>query len=99
MSRLLMLCAPETAFTKTRTYSFMYSNSNGKEQDPHKDYIPEAIANVTKKFPGTIPCSMIVALMPGTRLKVFAECFGTVDPTKAKVSSFVLEMLSSFDLT
>eukprot|EP00644_Phytophthora_capsici_P011280 jgi/Phyca11/16218/fgenesh1_pg.PHYCAscaffold_18_\ len=54
-----------------RTYSFMYSKSNGKEQDPHKDYIPEAIANITKKFPGTIPCSMIVALMP--------------DPTKAKV--------------
>ncbi|KAG1687780.1 hypothetical protein DVH05_004649 [Phytophthora capsici] len=68
-----------------RTYSFMYAKSNGKEQDPHKDYIPEAIANGTKKFPGTIPCSMIVALMPGTRLKVFAGCFDTVDPTKAKV--------------
>ncbi|RLN82425.1 hypothetical protein BBJ28_00012369 [Nothophytophthora sp. Chile5] len=66
-----------------KTYSFMHSVAGGEEQDPHKDFIPETIAEVTKQYPGAIPCSMIVVLMLETRLKVFASCFDTVDKTKA----------------
>ncbi|POM75430.1 Hypothetical protein PHPALM_7471 [Phytophthora palmivora] len=52
-------------------YSFMKSEKGGREQDPHQDYTPAAIAKVANKYPGTIPCSMIVALGEGTKLQVF----------------------------
>ncbi|POM81600.1 Hypothetical protein PHPALM_415 [Phytophthora palmivora] len=45
------------------------------EQKPHQNYTPAAIAKVTNKHPGTIPCSMIVALEEGTKLKVFDGCY------------------------
>ncbi|OWY96438.1 hypothetical protein PHMEG_00033292 [Phytophthora megakarya] len=67
-----------------RTYSFMHSRGGGVEQAPHQDYAKEAITDVTSAYPG-LPCSLIIALIPGTRLKVFAGCFTTVDVTKAVI--------------
>ncbi|POM62520.1 hypothetical protein PHPALM_28317 [Phytophthora palmivora] len=66
-------------------YSFMKSEKGGREQDPHQDYTPAAIAKVTNKYPGTIPCSMIVALEEGTKLKVFDGCYQNSDPVRASV--------------
>ncbi|POM64354.1 Hypothetical protein PHPALM_20129 [Phytophthora palmivora] len=56
----------------------------GREQDPHQDYTPAAIDKVTNKHPGTIPCSMIVALEEGTKLKVFDCCYQNSDLPKRR---------------
>lgn len=57
------------------------SEPNGPVQDIHRDM---SIADVADAFraTGSIPVGAIVALMPGTQLRVYNGCFGDTDPVE-----------------
>ncbi|OWZ21100.1 hypothetical protein PHMEG_0004393 [Phytophthora megakarya] len=63
----------------------MRSRGGGIEYAPHHDYTKEAITDVLSAYSGSVHCGLIIASIPGTRLKVFAGCFTTMDVTKVKV--------------
>ncbi|KAG3164653.1 hypothetical protein PI124_g11555 [Phytophthora idaei] len=56
-------------------FSFMRSKPGGTEQEPHQDYQEKDLARARKKFPDGVPGSMIFALEPKTKLRVYMVSF------------------------
>ncbi|KAG3070311.1 hypothetical protein PI124_g21360 [Phytophthora idaei] len=66
-------------------FSFMHSKPGGTEQEPHQDYQEKDLARTRKKFPDGVPGSMIFALEPNTKLRVYTGCFKAKVDSKARV--------------
>ncbi|EGZ09819.1 hypothetical protein PHYSODRAFT_521703 [Phytophthora sojae] len=61
-------------------FSYMHSRPGGQYQEPHQDYADEVRAAVHARYPGSIPASVIIAIQPGTRLRLFPRCFDFARP-------------------
>lgn len=66
-------------------YTFLFSRAGGGEQDPHQDFSEADRKQVHDQHPNSVPASIIVALEPGTTVKVFAYCFDTARDDQARV--------------
>ncbi|KUF80061.1 hypothetical protein AM587_10012248 [Phytophthora nicotianae] len=66
-------------------FSFMRSMPGGAEQEPHQDYQESDLVRAREHHPGGVPASMIFALEPGTKLRIYVGCFTARDDSKARV--------------
>ncbi|POM69548.1 Hypothetical protein PHPALM_14153 [Phytophthora palmivora] len=78
-------------------YSFMKSEMNGREQDPHNDYTPAVIAKFTDKHPEIIPSinlsgvssfreDMIYCGVANPKVNFRLHCYVTIGGTVAGVN-------------
>ncbi|KAI9988620.1 hypothetical protein PInf_022070 [Phytophthora infestans] len=70
---------------KPGVFSFMRSKPGGTEQETHQDYQGDGIARARAAHPGGVPASMVLALQPNTRLRVFDGCFAARDDSKERI--------------
>lgn len=70
---------------KPGVFSFMRSKPGGTEQEAHQDYQGDDIARARAAHPGGVPASMVLALQPNTRLRVFDGCFAARDDSKERI--------------
>lgn len=63
-------------------FSFMRSAAGGPMQGAHKDYSTQDLARAAGLSEGCVPGSAIIALEPGTSLRVFKGCFEHQDDDK-----------------
>ncbi|ETP46813.1 hypothetical protein F442_07010 [Phytophthora nicotianae P10297] len=66
-------------------FSFMRSMPGGAEQESHQDYQESDLVRAREHHPGGVPASMIFALEPGTKLRIYVGCFTARDDSKARV--------------
>ncbi|KAI9982605.1 hypothetical protein PInf_008577 [Phytophthora infestans] len=72
-------------------FSFMRSVPGGSEQEPHQDYQESDLVRARNLRPDGVPASMIFALEPGTKLRIYAGCFTARDNSKARVVDIPVE--------
>jgi hypothetical protein len=66
-------------------FSFMRSIPLGEEQEAHQDYPERVIARSKTTNATRVPASMIYALQPGTKLRVYDGCFITKDDACVRI--------------
>ncbi|KAG3056738.1 hypothetical protein PC121_g15180 [Phytophthora cactorum] len=80
-------------------FSFMRSDPGGEDQEPHKDYQPSDLERAQAVHPGDIPTSMIFALQPATKIRIYTCCFDARDESKATVVSVPVGLRVLFEVT
>ncbi|KAI9984946.1 hypothetical protein PInf_004249 [Phytophthora infestans] len=66
-------------------FSFMRSMHGGSEQKPRQDYYGNDLVRARNLRPDGVPGSLIFALEPGTKLRIYAGCFTARDSSKTRV--------------
>jgi hypothetical protein len=78
------------------SFTFMKSLPGGQDQEPHQDFTDKDRVETQEKHPGHHQASMVIALLPNTKLRVFEGCFLSQDPRKSRVIEIPVGMAIIF---
>lgn len=81
------ILAPAAMEWDAQQWVVLKSLAGDGDQEPHRDFPSNEIARA-RASTNTIQASLMVGLMPNTRLIVFDECFGEADIRKRRVLEF-----------